>query len=180
MLPIMKKILISQLVLLALVVPVAFALAGQGRGGGPVDRQGFSRTTEGSSTNSSEWTNIPAFKGVTTSCPGVGGATATVSIDLQGGAGPVEVRVRMNDFTLSVVGEGPVGRPMRPKMATFDTGTGAVDEHETFSYTFVARRLPGEHGVRFRVQWRSPDQNTITLRHATLSTLWSDAKGTCL
>lgn len=176
----MKKIAISGLALLALVVPTAIALGGQGRGGGPVDRQGFSRTTEGSSTNSSEWTNIPAFKGVTTSCPGVGGGTATVSMDLQGDAGPVEVRVQMNDRTLRVVGEGPVGRPMRPKLATFDTGTGTADEHKTFSYTFVARRFPGEHGVRFRVQWRSPSQNTVTLRHATLSTLWNDAEGTCL
>lgn len=102
----MKKIAISGLVLLALIVPVAFALGGQGRGGGPVDRQGFSRTTVGSRTTSNEWTNIPAFKGATTSCPGLGGATATVSMDLHGGAGPVEVRVRMNDVTLREAGEG--------------------------------------------------------------------------
>lgn len=176
----MKKTAISALAFLALVVPVAFALGGQGRGGGPVDRQGFSRTTEGSSTTSSEWTNIPDFKGVAAFCPGVGGATATVSMDLHGGSGPIEVRVRMNDVTLRVEGEGPVGRPMMPKVVTFDTGTGAADEHRSFSYTFVARRFPGEHGVRFRVQWRSPSQNAVTVRHATLSTLWNDAKGTCL
>ncbi|MDQ3662648.1 MAG: hypothetical protein M3454_16660 [Actinomycetota bacterium] len=59
----MRKTAISALALLAVVVPVAFALGGQERGGGPVDRQGFSRTTEGSSTTSSEWTTSQASKG---------------------------------------------------------------------------------------------------------------------
>ena len=86
----------------------------------------------------------------------------------------------MNDVTLAVEGEGPVGRPMKPKVVTFDTGTGAADEHRSFSYTFVARRFPGEHGVRFRVQWRSPSQNAVTVRHATLAVLWNVREGHCL
>jgi hypothetical protein len=163
----------------AIVLIPTLVLAARGDGGGRVDVQGFAWTTDVASTSSTEWVSIPGIRDVSAACPERGGASATVSLEVQGGSGPVEVRVRMNEIGGAVpIGEKPPGRVMRPGPVTIGSGSAGADV-QSHSYTFVASRIPGDHGATFDVQWRSPGGTTATIRKATLRVLWNQPSGPC-
>ncbi len=154
-------------------------LAARGDGGGPVDVQGFAWTTDATSTSSTEWVSVPGVRDVSAACPARGGASATVSLEVQGGSGPVKMRVRMNEIGGGApVGEQPPGRVMRPGPVTIGTGSAGA-EVQSHSYTFVASRIPGDHGATFDVQLRSPSGTSATIRKATLRVLWNQPSGPC-
>jgi hypothetical protein len=154
-------------------------LAARGDGGGPVDVQGFSWTTDTTSTSSTKWVSVKALRGVSASCPGRGGASATVSLELRSGGGPARLRVRMIEIGGAVpIGEQPPGRLMKPGAVTI--GNGDADAgFESNAYTFVANRIPGDHGATFDVQWRSPSGTAVTLRKGTLRVLWNRTTNAC-
>ncbi|MGH2730407.1 MAG: hypothetical protein ACRDJI_07325 [Actinomycetota bacterium] len=170
----MKRWLVLGIVV-ALWAPLAVWAAQENRVG-RVDRQGFSSSTTPTSTSDTEWTNVDYLDGVPAYCPRKGGATATVSLQLASGSGPVEVRVTMVDAFFS----GDKGVLMAPGIITFDTGTGTTGS-SSYSFTFVTGWIPGEHGSEFVVQWRVPSATqTATAEKASLAVTWNDKKGPCL
>jgi hypothetical protein len=151
--------------------------AARGDGGGPVDVQGFAWTTDVQTIQSTGWTSLKGLRDVSASCPERGGASATVSLEVQGG--PVRVRVRMNEIgVVPPIGEQPQGRVMKPGAVTIGNDNVSA-RPESNSYTFLASRIPGDHGATFDVQGRSPTGVPVTIRKVTLRVLWNDFRGIC-
>lgn len=161
----------------SLVLLPTLVFAARGDNAGPVDVQGFAWTTDATSTSSTKWVSVRGLRDVSAACPGRGGASATVSLELV--EGPARLRVRMNEIGGAVpIGEEPPGRLMRPGAVTVDAGDRGAGA-QSHSYTFVAGRIPGDQGANFDVQWRSPTGSPIALRKATLRALWNKTTGAC-
>lgn len=151
------------------------SLASTSRTRGPVDKQGYTWTDTLETKSGDEWTDIAGLDGISVFCPGKGGASATVSLEADSGAGTLEVRAVMRDVNFA----DATPEAMRPPAVTFETGA-AGGQRETFSYTFVTPTIPGAHGAHFDVQWRAAPTQTATLRTGSFNVLWNDRPGACL
>lgn len=114
------------------------------------DKQAFASTKGSTTTDSGEFQAVPGLSGLEV-C-GRDGASATVSLELSGGA--VEVRVRADGKTLS------------PGPARIDSG----EQQSSHSFTF-GRELRGRFSDDFDVEWRSATGGPVTLHDGTLRVL---------
>lgn len=165
----MRRSLIAGVTSLALLTPLA-VWAGQQAGRSRVDSQSFSWTTTEQAVASDDWKPIEGLGPIELPCAR-GGATASLSVVLERGSGPVDFRVRMED--LSVEGRG---RPMRPGSVRFETGGPGEEERDSRSFTFIAENVPGIHGSGLQVEWRSPSGESVTLHKGTFSAIWKAPK----
>jgi hypothetical protein len=162
----MRKSLIVIGAVLTLLAPFV-AWAGQKEGRSRIDHQSFAWTTTEQSTTGGDWNAIEGLGPIQLACAR-GGATASLSVVVERGAGPIDFRIKMNDLT--VVGRG---RPMRPGRVTFDTGGPGEQGSDSRSFTFVAKNVPGSHGSGLQAEWRSPSGGSVTLHKATLNGVWN-------
>lgn len=67
---------------------------------------------------------------------------------------------------------------MAPGPVTFSPpGPG---QRDSFSFDFVTRRVPGLHGTRFRLQWRSTSGAPISFHKGVMHALWDARQDPCV
>lgn len=161
------------LAVFALVVAGVGVFAATQSGGGRIDRHTFRSTDTSISTSTTEWTPIRELR-TFTGCPGDPSTAATLSLELAEGSAPVEVEIKMKDRRVSCVDCEDQGQAMEP---------GVIRFRDTGSFTFVTKKVPGEHGAVFNVQWRiAPGGSSgaqATLDAGTLHLLWDRLDERC-
>lgn len=169
-----KAALLLVFAFVLLIVPVLVGAANRRTGGGPVDTQRFSWTSDTTRTGSKAWRPVRGLASVSAACPARGGATASVSMQLASDSAAAKIRVAMNTIGgVVVIGEPRPSRLMRPRYV-------ATGELDVVSFDFVAPKIPGQHGATFQVQWRSASGGLAVLRKATLTVQFNDGGGSCI
>lgn len=115
------------------------------------DNQAFASTKGSATTDSQEFESVPGLSGL--ALCGRDGTSATVSLELSGGA--VEVRVRVG------------GKTMSPGVTSFDPGEG--QSSQSFTY---GRSERGRFSENVDVEWRASSGETVTLHDGSLRALY--------
>ena len=169
-----RHIVVGLLLLVSLTIPAAVLAKSVLQAGGPVDQQGFSWSRTEARTSSDEWEPLADLKAVPALCPGQGGASASVTLAVAPESAPFFIRVIMQD-----VDNRAETTVMQPGELPVDAGTGSPTG-SSHSATFVSKRVPGEHGSVFRLQWRTASAETeAVVTKAVLRALWNDKAGLC-
>lgn len=156
------------LLLVFAAVPAAVFAGVAASGSGRVDRQLAAASRNLATTSSTGWTDLERLD---VGCPSSALATATLSVAMEAGSAPVEVRVRAEP--LADLDATP--RTAAPGVVPFSV-TGA----DSRTFTFSARVNDADHGRSLVAQWRSPSGEPATITARSMRVLYDAYDGDCL